>query len=138
MKKIVFLMSLALAGTSCATPHVEDTASMNSSELARLVAVDRKSRLIKVDDASVRSPVIGSYYLKPGQRELQFQLQSPGATAPGKSMGGVIARNEYVTTTIDLKPGHDYLLKIDSSDIEPRVVVNERPTSSLLNVADRD
>jgi hypothetical protein len=138
MKKLVFLMSLVMAGVSCASPHLEDTASMRSDELARLVAVDRKSRLIKVDDTSVRSPVIGSYYLKPGQRELQFQLQSPGATAPGKSMGGVIARDKYVTTTIDLKPGHDYLLKIDSSDIEPRVVVNERPTSSRLNVADRD
>jgi hypothetical protein len=138
MKKLAFLMSLALAATSCASPHLEDTASLRNDELARLVAVDRQSRLIKVDDANVRSPVTGSYYLKPGQRQLQFQLQRPGATAPGKSMGGIIALDKYVTTTVDLKAGHDYLLKIDTSDIEPRVVINERPTASLLNVADNN
>lgn len=138
MKKIVFLMSLALAGTSCASPHVEDTASMSDSQLARLLAVDGKSRLVQVDGAEVKSPLATSYYLKPGNRELQFQVHRKGAGAPGKGVKRMVPTDKYVTTRVNLQAGHDYLLKIDTRDQQPRVVIDERPSAARLSVADHN
>jgi uncharacterized protein YcfL len=80
MKKLVLLFTLGLVG--CNTPHLAETVGMDSSALAKLAVTNNSARLVKVDGNPVEAPVIGSYYVKPGARELEFQIQHAGATAP--------------------------------------------------------
>ncbi|MES2603651.1 MAG: hypothetical protein V4603_01870 [Pseudomonadota bacterium] len=136
MKTLALLATLAIAG--CSTPHIENTVGQASSALAKVAVVDRQARLIKVDGAAVEAPTIGSYYLKPGSRELEFQLQHGNATAPGKSMGGGITTiNRFVTTRVELKAGHEYQLTVEGTRVQPKLVVNER-AADAVKVASAD
>ena len=70
MKTMALFATLALIG--CATPHIEDTAGQAGDSLAKVAVIDKQARLVKVDGAAVEAPTIGSYYLKPGTRHLEF------------------------------------------------------------------
>jgi hypothetical protein len=128
MKTMALFATLALIG--CATPHIEDTAGQAGDSLAKVAVIDKQARLVKVDGAAVEAPTIGSYYLKPGTRHLEFQLQHAGATAPGKSMGGPTPIDRFVSREVDLKAGHVYQLSVEGTRLQPELVVNEQRADS--------
>ena len=135
MKTMALLATLVIAG--CSTPHIENTAGQSAAALAKVAVVDHQARLVKVDGAAVEAPTIGSYYLKPGARELEFQLQVGGATAPGKSMGGSHTPvDRFVSRKLDLKAGHMYQLTVAGTRLQPELVVNEQPVAA--NLASKD
>ena len=116
MRIAIPLLIAALMG-GCANVHVEGTEGSSTDSLAKLVSVDRRSRLVAIDGSRVNGPVIGSYYVKPGNRELRFQLQKPDGGL-GKSAGhGVTALDRFVDTRAELKPGSRYFLSIDGEAI---------------------
>ncbi len=116
MKQALPLLIAALM-SGCANVHVEDTEGSSTDRLAKLVSVDRRSRLVAIDGNRVNGPVIGSYYVKPGNRELRFQLQTPNSGL-GKSAGhGVTALDRFVDTRAELKPGSRYFLHVDRETV---------------------
>jgi hypothetical protein len=116
MNKACMLLIAALM-TGCANVHVEGTDGSSTDSLAKLVSVDRRSRLVAIDGNRVNGPVIGSYYVKPGNRELRFQLQTPNGGL-GKSAGhGVTALDRFIDTRAELKPGSQYFLSVDDEAI---------------------
>ena len=116
MKTVVALLMAALIG-GCANMHVEGTEASSADSLAKLVSTDRRSRLIAVDGSRVNGPVIGSYYLKPGNGELRFQLQTPNGGL-GKGAGhGVTALERYVDTRLELKAGSQYWLQVEQDTV---------------------
>lgn len=129
MKLRVTLLALVLTG--CANVHVEGTNGSSEQSLAKLIAPDRRSRLVAIDGQAVSGPVVGSYYVKPGNRTLEFQLQTPNFAGPGKSFGhGVTARDEFMTTQADLKAGGRYVLTLDTRSGTPQVLIRETPSSA--------
>lgn len=135
MKVMALLATLAI--TACSTPHIENTAGQTGDSLAKVAVVNHGARLVKVDGAAVEAPTIGSYFLKPGARELEFQLQHAGATAPGKSLnGGPTPIDRFITKKVDLKAGHEYQLSITGTRLQPELVVNEQPATVKLTSAD--
>lgn len=120
--KTVMAMLLAVLTSGCANMHVEGTDANSTDSLAKLVSVDRRSRLVAVDGEDVKGPVIGSYYLKPGDRLLRFQLQVPQGGL-GKGVGhGVSATGQFVETRSELKPGTRYFLYVE----QDQVVIREQ------------
>ncbi len=116
MKQALLLLIAALM-SGCANVHVEGTEGSRTDSLAKLVSVDRRSRLVAIDGNRVNGPVIGSYYVKPGNRELRFQLQTPNSGL-GKSAGhGVTALDRFVDTRAELKPGSRYFLHVDRETV---------------------
>jgi hypothetical protein len=114
-KPMALLMAALMSG--CANVHVEGTDASNADSLAKLVSVDRRSRLIAIDGNRVNGPVIGSYYVKPGNRALRFQLQTPNSGL-GKGVGhGVTALDRFVDTRFELKAGTQYFLQVDQGSV---------------------
>jgi hypothetical protein len=133
----IFPLLSALALTGCANVHVEGTEGSSIQSLARLIAADRSSRLVAIDGTAVNGPVLGSYYLKPGNRTLEFQLQTPNFAGPGKSFGhGVTARDEFVTTQADLRAGGRYVLTVERGSAAPQVLIRETPSSAAARGSD--
>ena len=123
-KALPLLIAALLAG--CANVHVEGTAGSSTDSLAKLVSVDRRSRLVAIDGNRVNGPVIGSYYVKPGSRELRFQLQTPNSGL-GKNVGhGVTALDRFVDTRADLKPGSQYFLSVAGETVVIREQRDDR------------
>lgn len=124
MKKVATLLIAALM-TGCANVHVEGTEASSTDSLAKLVSVDRRSRLVAIDGTRVNGPVIGSYYVKPGNRLLRFQLQIPNSGL-GKGAGhGVTAVNSFVDTRSELKAGTQYFLHVEQNEV---VIREQRDT----------
>lgn len=114
-KALLLLITALMAG--CANVHVEGTEGASTASLAKLVSVDRRSRLVAIDGNRVNGPVIGSYYVKPGNRDLRFQLQRPNSGL-GKSSGhGVTALDKFVDTRAELKPGSRYFLQVSGDTV---------------------
>ncbi len=121
MKQVMALLIAALMA-GCANVHVEGTEASNTDSLAKLVSTDRRSRLIAIDGNRVNGPVIGSYYVKPGNRELRFQLQAPNSGL-GKGVGhGVTALDRFVDTRSELKAGTQYFLHVE----QDKIVIREQ------------
>ncbi|MES2625207.1 MAG: hypothetical protein V4628_08005 [Pseudomonadota bacterium] len=125
MRNMLLVITLGLTG--CAIPHLEGTETQDTALLARLNSVDRETRLVKLDDARIRTPAGGGYFVKPGARKLEFQLHVASAGAPGKNnSGGSTPLNDFIEACIDLKPGYDYLIEVNKEDPQAVLVVNER------------
>jgi hypothetical protein len=121
MRKTIALLSAALMA-GCANMHVEGTEGSSTSNLATLVSTDRRSRLVAIDGNRVNGPVIGSYYVKPGNRQLQFSLQVPSGGL-GKGVGhGVSATGQFVETRAELRAGIRYFLHVE----QDKVVIREQ------------
>jgi hypothetical protein len=121
MKKVMALLIAALM-TGCANVHVEGTEASSTASLAKLVSIDRRSRLVAIDGTRVNGPVIGSYYLKPGNRELRFQLQTPNSGLGKGASHGVTALERFVETRSELKAGTQYFLHVE----QDKVVIREQ------------
>ena len=129
MKTMLLLLTLGITG--CAIPHLEGTQAEDATALARLNSTDREARLVRLDDARLRAPSIGSYFVKPGPRKLEFQLQLVSGGPPGKNMtGGITPLNDFIEACVDLKPGYDYLIEVDKTSAQPVLVINERNAQS--------
>lgn len=135
MKKFLPLLPLVLAG--CAAPHLEGTQNQDAAALARVSSPDREARLVSIEGARVIAPTAGGYFLKPGTRRLEFQLQLAGGGAPGKSMpASFTPQQEFLEACLDLKAGHDYLINVDRSRPQRALVVNERNPQRSVTVVD--
>jgi hypothetical protein len=128
MKAIALILATTLIGSTAAYAQTATSATLVSS--------DRSSRLVAVDGTRIKQNVAGSYAVESGTRELQFQLMIPGATAPGKSMGGgSTPTNQFVTAKANLKAGTHYTAHVDKADFEPKVVIREKQSGVQASLA---
>lgn len=136
MRKILPLFTIVLMG--CATPHLEGTDGQDSATLARISSPDREARLVRVEGIRINAPASGGFFLKPGERRLQFQLQLAAGGPPGKTLvAGFTPQQEFLEACLDLKAGYDYLVEVDRSRPERTLVVNERtPRQSAKELVD--
>lgn len=129
MKKLLPLLALSLSAllTACAMPHIEGTPPADTSGLAMLNSPDREARLFRLDGTRVDAPAFGSYFVNPGERKLQFQLQLAAGGPPGKNHTmSFTSQSEFLEACLDLKPGYEYSIEVDRSRPERALVINER------------
>ena len=125
MKKYALILAATLAGSSVAY-----------ADSATLISTDSSSRLVGVDGARVTHNGGSSFAVEAGNRELQFQLMVPSATAPGKSFGyASTPTSQFVTTKADLKAGTHYTLHVDKTDLQPKVVIREKQSGNVASLA---